>query len=59
MIEGRKIVLGPVEAQDSELLFAWINDPQIVLLHGPYRPVDAETHRRWMERCSRCWPCRA
>jgi RimJ/RimL family protein N-acetyltransferase len=52
MIEGRKIVLGPVETQDSELLFAWINDPQIVLLHGPYRPIDAETHRRWMERLS-------
>jgi RimJ/RimL family protein N-acetyltransferase len=50
VIEGQKIVLGPVEARDSELLFSWINDPEIVHLHGPYRPVDAESHRQWLER---------
>ncbi|HWA22210.1 MAG TPA: GNAT family N-acetyltransferase [Caulobacterales bacterium] len=50
MIEGSKIALGPVQAEDSEILFNWINDPQIVHLHGPFRPVDSESHRKWIER---------
>lgn len=50
MIKGQSIALSPVEARDANLLFEWINDPSIVHLHGPFRPIDSESHRIWMER---------
>src|SRR5712664_805598 len=41
------IVLGPVMDEDSETLFRWINDRELVLLNGPYQPVASLHHRDW------------
>jgi RimJ/RimL family protein N-acetyltransferase len=44
-----EIVLGPVTEEDSETLFNWINDRDLVLLNAPYRPIGAAHHRKWFE----------
>lgn len=49
MIKGEHVALAPVLERDSELLFRWINDPALVRLHGPFRPVDERAHRSWLE----------
>lgn len=50
MIEGRQIVLAPVTPADSAQLFAWINDRELVRLHGPFRPVSEVEHQAWIDR---------
>jgi len=41
------VYLGPVVEADSERLFEWINDRELVLLNSPYRPVSDVHHRKW------------
>lgn len=35
---------------DSELLFAWINDRDLVVLNSAFRPVPWDEHAAWFER---------
>jgi RimJ/RimL family protein N-acetyltransferase len=48
MIQCEKVSLTPIEPGDSDTLFAWINDADLVRLHGPFRPVSAAMHKEWM-----------
>ncbi len=50
MMEGRHIVLAPVTVADAPQLFAWINDRDLVRLHGPFKAVDAASHEQWMHQ---------
>src|SRR5438045_2871975 len=49
MLQRDGLILSEPTASDSELLFAWINDPDTAHLSSPYRPVDEASHRRWFE----------
>ena len=40
-------VLRPLADADSEPLFAWINDKDLVVLNAPFRPVSAAEHGEW------------
>ena len=44
-----RVVLGPLADEDSEILFQWINDRDLVLHNAPFRPVDAASHRDWYD----------
>jgi RimJ/RimL family protein N-acetyltransferase len=49
MIKGEKIVLRMLDMENEELLFCWINDPEIRSLSSGYWPVSVQEHRRWLE----------
>ncbi len=52
-LSDEQIVLGPLEAGDSEQMYEWINDRELVVLSAPFRPVGWEDHRQWFEECQR------
>lgn len=41
------LTLGPLRDEDSELLFAWINDRELVELSATFRPVSRAEHEAW------------
>jgi RimJ/RimL family protein N-acetyltransferase len=43
------VELAPLRAADSELLFEWINDRELVVLNAPFRPVSRAEHDAWFE----------
>lgn len=43
------VELAPLRAADSELLFAWINDRDLVVLNAPFRPVSRAEHDAWFD----------
>lgn len=47
MLSGQKVQLTEIRPEDKAPLFAWINDPDLVRLHGPYRPVSPAAHETW------------
>jgi RimJ/RimL family protein N-acetyltransferase len=47
---GKHVALTPVTDEDSQQLFAWINDRNLVRLHGPFKPVDKASHEQWMQQ---------
>ena len=49
MLNGTHIRLAPVRLADSEAMFEWINDRELVLLSAPYRPVGEGAHRLWFD----------
>jgi RimJ/RimL family protein N-acetyltransferase len=49
MPDGIGVVLAPLLEQDSQKLFEWINDRELVLLSSPYRPIGSAHHRTWFE----------
>jgi RimJ/RimL family protein N-acetyltransferase len=52
MSNDLKVKLTELRPSDAEVLFRWINDPDLVRLHGPYHPVDWAGHLSWMGRVS-------
>lgn len=50
MFGSTEIVLTPIAQTDTSRLFAWINDRDLVRLHGPFRPVSEAEHQAWMDR---------
>src|SRR5688500_5723763 len=40
-------MLTPLRDEDSEALFRWINDTELVELSAPFAPVPEDAHRRW------------
>lgn len=53
MLRGKLVELGALTDADSETMLRWINDRDLVLLNGPYRPVDEANHRAWFENIRR------
>jgi RimJ/RimL family protein N-acetyltransferase len=49
VLRGERIMLSPLRDEDSELLFRWINDRELVLLNAPFSPVAEADHRRWFD----------
>lgn len=50
MLTGNKIGLTELRYEDSETLFAWINDPAIVRFNAPYAPVHEPSHSAWLKQ---------
>jgi RimJ/RimL family protein N-acetyltransferase len=47
-IEGARIRLSPIRAQDAPALFRWINDRELVVFNAGFHPVHASQHAAWM-----------
>ena len=47
------VVLTPLRAEDSDTLFAWINDRALVVLNAPFRPVPRAAHDAWFDAVQR------
>lgn len=50
MITGEKVALTELRRSDSETLFRWINDPEIVRFNAAYAPVHESGHLAWFDR---------
>jgi RimJ/RimL family protein N-acetyltransferase len=44
------VLLRPVVDADSDLLFRWINDHDLVVLNAPFREVSRPEHDAWFSR---------
>jgi UDP-4-amino-4,6-dideoxy-N-acetyl-beta-L-altrosamine N-acetyltransferase len=42
------VSLSSIRADDSETLFRWINDPEVVRFNAAYRPVHWANHEDWV-----------
>jgi RimJ/RimL family protein N-acetyltransferase len=49
VLRGERIMLSPLRDEDSETLFRWINDRELVVLSAPFAPVSELEHRRWFD----------
>lgn len=47
------VALAPLRAEDSAALHAWINDRDLVVLNGPWRPVSEAEHQAWFDSIRR------
>ncbi len=41
------VALEPLRDEDSDVLFAWINDPELVAFSAVFRPVGRAEHDAW------------
>jgi RimJ/RimL family protein N-acetyltransferase len=53
VIEEPNVTLAPLRPEDSEAMFRWINDRELVQLNAPFEPVDRASHDRWFEGIQR------
>lgn len=44
-----RVTLSPITMADAPVLFAWINDRDLVLFNSAYRPTDERSHREWIK----------
>lgn len=49
MLKTEMIYFSPLRAEDSPILYAWINKREEVLLNANYRPISAFSHQTWFE----------
>lgn len=42
-----EIALAPLRQSDSDILFSWINDRDLVIASAPFRPVTRAEHDAW------------
>lgn len=49
MLNGRRIVLGPLVPSDEGALFHWLNDAETARVDFAYRPVHWATFRGWAD----------
>jgi RimJ/RimL family protein N-acetyltransferase len=42
-----RVRLAPLRDTDSDRLFVWINDRELVILSAPFRPIDRAEHNAW------------
>lgn len=49
---GQTVRLRAIRSEDSELLFAWVNDPEVARFSAPYRPVHGPSHEQWLRSVS-------
>jgi RimJ/RimL family protein N-acetyltransferase len=47
VLTGEQVVLAPVQRADLPAMHRWINDRDLVLNSGPYRPVHFSDHEAW------------
>lgn len=41
--------LRSVKEEDSNLLFEWINNRELVVLNAPFRPIPEAEHKKWFD----------
>jgi RimJ/RimL family protein N-acetyltransferase len=51
------IQLGPIRAEDSAILWQWINARPLVVLSSSYRPVHESSHQEWFANMQRQRDC--
>lgn len=44
------VILAPLREEDSDVLYEWINDRELVALNAPFHPVSRAEHDAWFER---------
>lgn len=44
---GQRVTLTELRWQDSEILFGWINDADVMRFNAPYGPVHQPRHEEW------------
>lgn len=49
MLKSERIALTPLRSDDLEAMYDWINNRQLVILNGPYKPVSAAQHEAWFK----------
>jgi RimJ/RimL family protein N-acetyltransferase len=49
MVQGMALALEPLRDEDSDTLFAWINDRELVELSAIFRPVARDEHDAWFD----------
>ena len=49
MLQGIKTYLSPLRANESEQLFEWINERELLLLSAPYKPTHHNKHLKWFD----------
>lgn len=47
VLKGSLIYLSPLREYDSEVLFNWINDRELLLFNASYRPTHWTSHLEW------------
>lgn len=47
MLQGSRVALTELRAEDSDALYRWINDPAVVQYNAPYEPVHEANHAAW------------
>jgi RimJ/RimL family protein N-acetyltransferase len=47
------VTLSPLQGDDSDLLFTWINDRDLVVRSAPFKPVPRSEHDAWFEQIRR------
>ena len=53
MAAGSKVRLTHLRDEDSEALFRWINDRDLVVLNAPFKRVSPGEHARWFDEVRR------
>lgn len=53
MLTGTRIGLTELRFDDSETLFAWINDPETVRFNAPYTPIHEPSHAAWLDKVTK------
>jgi len=48
MVRLMTVTLTSIRAEDSEILFRWINDPETVRYNAAYKPVHWANHEEWV-----------
>lgn len=48
-MRGQNVKLESLRENDSEILFDWINDRDLVILNAPYSPVGEHAHQEWFK----------
>jgi RimJ/RimL family protein N-acetyltransferase len=49
-MRGEEVSLEPLRDSDSDRLFEWINDRELVLLSSDFEPTSRSDHDAWFER---------
>jgi RimJ/RimL family protein N-acetyltransferase len=53
MLQGKKTALAAIRSSDYDLLYKWINDPDLMRWLTPYRPVDPGSFSNWFNNIGR------
>ena len=48
-MHGKDVRLRPIRRDDSQLLYQWIVDRDLLILNAPYLPVSLPDHEAWIE----------
>ena len=53
MLKGQDIALAAIQKDDQELLYQWLNDPDLMRWLTPYRPIDPASFANWFNNIGR------